>query len=755
MNMPPSLTACFAFTLFTCALNALVASSWQEHDSRQGPFTVADSIEMVHIIDPSEHTKGAHAQFSPRRDRFFIVTEKGNLNSNLRDYSLFVYKINELDKPDRVAIFRSSSNRPGISQAKWLSDARISLIGENPDEVPQVYVVDLRPLKIRKLTSAPLGIEAYDATQDLTTVVYSSHLGSDETQNKYRDQHGFAIADIDVGCLSDLTSEEWKRQRNGVQTYVVNTSSGKTVRVQETPASPVGGFHLWLSPDGQYAITERPVISVPESWASYEDEELGRKIQAHYVAQAMLVHGATGEIEPLITAPVTDVFSVVWSSDSRSVVVSGTYLPLQSDQPAELDRRKLLPVVADVTLPGRSFRRIADIPKGQVWSLERGDDTDTLLVHARELVEGDNLKVLPTLVFRRTAGRWLDESEARTLSTNPTVVVVQSLNDWPKLVLIDPATHQEKLISDPNPQFQHRRFGRVQNIRWVGKLSESWVGALVYPTDYKPGQRYPLVIQTHDYDPEQFLLDGPYTTAMAAQELANKGIAVLQIGEGPLHDPTEGKPAEGPANQSGFESAIDYLDGLGIVDRKRVGLIGFSRTAYHAKYALTHSHYHFAAATAAEGIDFGYWMYIAVYGNSLLGQREYTSLYGGIPWRDNWKPWMEHSVSFNFDKIHTPLRLEANSTCSIIAEWETFTALRLLKKPVDLIYIPHGAHPLVKPWERMASQQGNVDWFTFWLRNEEDPDPEKTEQYTRWHELRKLQNEDARQRGESIGSGNP
>jgi hypothetical protein len=28
-----------------------------------------------------------------------------------------------------------------------------------------------------------------------------------------------------------------------------------------------------------------------------------------------------------------------------------------------------------------------------------------------------------------------------------------------------------------------------------------------------------------------------------------------------------------------------------------------------------------------------------------------------------------------------------------------------------------------------------VDWFRFWLKNEEDPDPAKAEQYKRWREL--------------------
>jgi hypothetical protein len=39
----------------------------------------------------------------------------------------------------------------------------------------------------------------------------------------------------------------------------------------------------------------------------------------------------------------------------------------------------------------------------------------------------------------------------------------------------------------------------------------------------------------------------------------------------------------------------------------------------------------------------------------------------------------------------------------------------------------------------MISLQSNVDWFTYWLKNEEDPDPKKSEQYARWRKLRLLQ----------------
>jgi hypothetical protein len=53
-------------------------------------------------------------------------------------------------------------------------------------------------------------------------------------------------------------------------------------------------------------------------------------------------------------------------------------------------------------------------------------------------------------------------------------------------------------------------------------------------------------------------------------------------------------------------------------------------------------------------------------------------------------------------------------------------------------------HVLTNPAVRMASQGGSVDWFRFWLKDEEDPDPAKVEEYARWHQLRELQEEKAK-----------
>jgi len=39
--------------------------------------------------------------------------------------------------------------------------------------------------------------------------------------------------------------------------------------------------------------------------------------------------------------------------------------------------------------------------------------------------------------------------------------------------------------------------------------------------------------------------------------------------------------------------------------------------------------------------------------------------------------------------------------------------------------------------DRLTSQGGAVDWFRFWLKGEEDPDPGKASQYARWRSMEK------------------
>ena len=125
---------------------------------------------------------------------------------------------------------------------------------------------------------------------------------------------------------------------------------------------------------------------------------------------------------------------------------------------------------------------------------------------------------------------------------------------------------------------------------------------------------------------------------------------------------------------------------------------------------------------------------------------EFEQVYGGPPYGKKLSQWLKQSPSFHMDKIETPIRIQTLYPSSLLSDWSWYSGLSRLGKPVEMIYIPEGTHVLEKPWDRMTSQQGNVDWFCFWLKGEEDPDPAKAEQYKRWRELRSLQGRTASSR---------
>jgi dipeptidyl aminopeptidase/acylaminoacyl peptidase len=362
------------------------------------------------------------------------------------------------------------------------------------------------------------------------------------------------------------------------------------------------------------------------------------------------------------------------------------------------------------------------------WN-ERGDE----LLFQRDTPSGKDNQPIQA-VFRKQPGEgWKPFRNDMVSGGGLEIALDQDLNSPPRLYAVESKSNRKSLLCDLNPQFEELRFGRVEEISWSLPTGRRVTGGLYYPVDYVPGKKYPLVIQTHGWAPYYFMIDGPWTTAFAAQVLSGKNIMVLQA---PMtYSPEDNSTTrEGPDEVSNFEAALKYLDQEGLIAPTKVGIVGFSRTCFHVKYMLTHSDFHFAAASVTDGVDGGYFQYV-IEGNLGLD----PNFNGSPPFGDGLKFWMERSPGFNVDKVRSPILITALNPGSLLFEWEWFSLLSMLRKPVDMIYVQDGTHILQRPWDRMISQGGNVDWFCFWLKDEEDRDPAKTEQYARWHELRRLQ----------------
>jgi hypothetical protein len=164
-------------------------------------------------------------------------------------------------------------------------------------------------------------------------------------------------------------------------------------------------------------------------------------------------------------------------------------------------------------------------------------------------------------------------------------------------------------------------------------------------------------------------------------------------------------------------------------------LVGFSRNGYYVEYAVSHSDTPYAAAVADDNWDPSYVTETLVGGDFMAAKEN-----GAEPYGAGLQQWLENAPGFNADRIHAPLlmQVQSNGIAGILGMWELFSRLRHLQRPVELYASPdllHAIHNTQNPGQIAGIQQRVVDWFEFWLRGSEDPDPEKSAQYRRWEEL--------------------
>ena len=739
------------------------------------PVTVVDTIAMTEVVNQG---LGLHdfMHLSPDGEHFAVVVERGDVPSNERIFSLLVFRAAAVfDEPaETVAVLSSSSNEDAIGDVRWVNNDTLTFLGTGRGGCSQVYAVDIETKKLRQLTEHPTNINAYAVAPGLDRLIYTAD--ADLTaENQSRRRHGFTVTDqsltdIVMGNLTDRRLA-WRDLDYEVpqETFIEELSSGVLTsvsgggRMVVVPNGLVPYSHNPISPDGRFAVVQG-LVEVPDKWRIFQSPFPSTVAGANRMTTFVLVDLVSGGSSPFIDAPASPYLtSIVWAPDSRSVVLVNTFQPATPGG-GERNLGVKQTVVAEVDLPSRHVTAIhgpaldASSAQGvmcaQAIDWNPGADLLRIGVSRSPDSRGGTCDIDEVATYQKTESGWHEVGVAdaksalrSTLDGRITVSIDQGLNTPPNLKAVDNRTGRSKIFTDFNPQFRALRFAPVTLITWKAVDGTKWSGDLYYPPGAKPGSRYPLVIQTHGCTTDQFDVTGfgpDGATGYAAQVLANRGVVVLQeghCGESSRNPPPPSYPyysAQGAEHEMrGYESAIDLLDKMGIIDRSRVGLQGHSATAWTVIYALAHPNpaYHYAAALSTARADLGYLGYLTTaYGRfwSLEGN-------GGPPVGKSFEVFRRNALPFHLEHVETPIMSqEPDGLRYVPLMWEIHENLRMLGKPEEFIVFPDGTHNLVKPWERLTSQQAAIDWFCFWLKGEVNPDPEKHEQYARWRAMRHL-----------------
>lgn len=743
---PSLLKFVIAATVLLCIFPAFA------DEDKGRPFTVADSIETVHVVqqDAWGGVKSV-AAFSPSGASFVLQTRQSRISTDSSADTLLLFErnqvqadltsANQMSSPRRLVSVQYHRDDGGIRNLEWISNTEIAFLAEGKSGHIELFLVNVRQGRWVQVSHSNADIKAFSISHGTVLFYQAVPKRTDEVID---------IADrsiLETAFPDDSSELPIRLYRSDIATWAPKEIGSGPVRL--LPLFQ----RIWLSPSGLYAIVFHPATGAPSTWSQYEFPE---GVHAKYGTEKEqddatstglllktrydIVDLKSGIERPLLDAPSGYLSlnltppAVYWLSGDSDVVVTNSFLPLNFGSGA-----RTTPAIVDVGLRATRVEPImwepslvpSTAPRARVVETEWVARTRTVIIH---------MQVGPTNQpqvrrFRRAATAWVEEAAATHGEPQQEfeIALQQDLNSRPRVWISSHTCSCTKMLFDPNPHQSQMAFGHVEAIEWIDDKGTPWHGGLFLPPNYNSGARYPLVVQTHGWDPKEFQFDGPHgiTSAMAAQSFVNAGFVVLQVQDNRLADSADTEESENYAR--GYEAGIRSLVAKGLVDPNNVGIVGFSRTVAHVVWLAATRPKLIKAAVISDG---GWWGYINQmlllnYPAELAAQIRATS--GPSPLEVGLERWQKLDPLLKLAGTCTAFRLEANSAQSVLGMWETFAVLRKAGRPVDFLFFPSGSHNLSKPRERLETQGGTLDWFTFWLQNARQSGAAKNEaEYQRW-----------------------
>jgi dipeptidyl aminopeptidase/acylaminoacyl peptidase len=729
---------------------------------------VSDAIQTTFVV-PEKSIAAADrpspVSISPDGRRFALRLARGDIARNGISLDVLTGTLDSLDAAagltKAASLFthgwgsETSPYHPALNsfaRPVWVNDRTIAFQWDGEGDILQFVAVDLEARQTRWLTRHPTDVLLAVANRQ-GDVFYAAQAARPDDRAA-RLARGFIVGNGDA--ISAMRGDAIGTLDLYYDLDLFLTHGQSPPRKLDLRLRWVVGAQPSLSPDGRSLLVSAWPARLPEAWRGrYAPEFAPARLDiigeafkdrdswyGRQISQLFVVDMKDGGVRALWNAPTRDALRLVsaWSPDGRRIALGPTYLPPESRDPA---------AAAGTRLP------VVDSRTGAYSSLPLPESVDPLKVSALGFAGNDSLWVEAAgrrLRFLRDGDGWRYASEeaAAPASSSPVKVELrQGPNQPPTLYAVEAAGGRERMILDPNPGLAERfALGRVEHVHFPDRAGRSWSALLYHPVGEVRGRRYPLVIQTHGHAPaNSFSLYGMGLTApglgpswsiYAAQPLAGRGIAVLQLEDKRIAGISQ-TPAEPEMYMHAYEAAVDCLDRDGLVDRARVGLSGFSRSGWHVEYALTHSDFTFAAAITSDNLGGSYL-------EDSLDPGNLASENGGEPYGAGLESWLETAPGFNAERVRTPLRaqVESRGAGGILSKWELFARLRFLGAPVEMAVVPsvdRGSHNLLNPGQVLAVKQGAVDWYDFWLNRREDQDPAKAGQYARWRILRAKRDE--------------
>ena len=258
-------------------------------------------------------------------------------------------------------------------------------------------------------------------------------------------------------------------------------------------------------------------------------------------------------------------------------------------------------------------------------------------------------------------------------------------------------------------------WGKAESVEWKNEGFDVQ-GWLLYPADYDPAKKYPLIVYVHG---------GPSSAVLPHWPYAGYGpVPFSALGYFVLMPNPRGSYGEGEkftqANRKdfGYGDLRDILAGVDTVTKKfsvdpqKIGLTGWSYGGFMTMFAVTQTN-RFRAAVAGAGIS--NWQ--SYYGENSIDQ--WMIPFFGASVYDDPAVYAKSSAINFIKRVKTPTLVvvgDRDGECPAPQSFEFWHALRDEHVPTELVVYPNEGHGFVNPEHRRDVLERALAWFEEYMR---------------------------------------
>lgn len=637
-------------------------------------------------------------QLSPDGKTIAYTVQATDWNENRYDTEIWL--VREGEPPFQLTNNpKNSSTGPLFSpDGKW-----ISFLSDRGNK-NQIYVMRTAGGEARAMTREEESISSYEWHPDGKRFVFTKSEKEDKNKKDREKRYGAFEADDKEFTLSHIWQIEFNPDMPDPSErpcYETKDSLKVKAGCIEWPKAQrltdgkftVNGFAV--SPDGnKIAFTHQPDPLINSSSKS----------------DISIVDFATKKITLIVTNASTDSFED-WSPDSKEILfntnlndtLSNFYtnsklyvLNLETKTTRQIAKNLDEDLGGFIWKPTGIFSSMWNKTKRPLYRIDPITGEHSVLKETPEQIFGVSFtKDGKTFAFSGRNGNQLTE------------VFLSTLNGQPKQ------------ITDMTSQVKDWKVAQSEVISWKSNDGATIEGVLHKPMNYDPSKKYPLLVMIHGgptgidtptpvpgsvYPVLQWLDKGclvlrPNYRGSAGYGESFRSLNVKNLGVGDMWD---------------VMSGVDFLDKKGMIDKTKMGCMGWSQGGYISAFLTTNTDV-FKAISVGAGIS--NWVTYYVSTDIHPFTRQYLK---ATPWSDE-AIYKKTSPMTSINKAKTPTLIqhgEFDKRVPIANAYELLQGLRDRNVPAELIVYKGFGHGITKPKERLAANWHNWQWFNKYLWGE-------------------------------------